>query len=392
MAFVTTEPSGRKNHGDIPLKIEEISENGRSATGVNLITGEEMEITLAEPEEIAKYFSTRNDSRPFDERLKSAENRIARRPDITINGKVEEGSVVRFENVRSYPAEGGIKNVAMWPEALARNPEKETAIVATADARLKQNGKPFITVFDEDAAMPLDRADFDVLFNGDFKGVPMATSGATIAARDENGVTLVSSVTTQFRSYADPSVDSALDQQGGLTKYDLLAAAVIAAKTGREFDGLSVSDRVFDADITNARAVFDDVKNETGKFEIMVVPTATVQFIPTHAEPGFLKEYHGTDDGKPDPNTTPNPAVSYKDKGPTPSLLSISLNTNDPNDAASLRSIQPVNGYQFKQQPDRSVPALMEEVMAERFVASAGAAQPQRQQERNLAADPSPMG
>lgn len=393
MAFVKPETSGRRNLGDVVLQVETIDEEARAVTGVDMRTGEELTVSLAQPDEIAKYFSGRNDNRPYEERVEAAKNRIKRRPDILMDGKIEEGSVLRFENTRSYQVDGGVKNVAMWPEALARDPQREAVVVASAEANIRNDGKPFLKLYDDANPQRLSEVDFNTAFNGDFKGQPMATSGVVVTVRDENNSTITSSLYTDFRSKADPSIDSALNSGNGIDKYEVMAAAVVAAATGRDFDDLNLSSRLHENDVQNARSVFEDITAGTGKYEVMVVPAATAQFIPTHAEPDFLKEYHGTHDGKPDPKVSPDPGVSYNGKGVTPSVVSVSLHPSDPDAPVSVRKIQPVNGYEFMNQPERKIYMAMEEVMAERFGASHGGAEPpQQQRERNLAADPSPMG
>lgn len=393
MAFVKPENTGRKNLGDVILHVESVDADARSLTGVDMRSGEELTISLAQADEIAKYFTSRNDSRPYEERVEAAQNRIKRRPDIQMDGKIGEGSVVRFENTRSYLVDGDVKNVAMWPEALARNPEREAVVVASVEANLRNDGKPFLKLYDDANPKALSDFDLDSAFNGDFKGKPMATSGVVVTVRDENGATITSSLYTDFRSKADPSIESALNSGNGIDKYEVMAAAVVAASTGRDFDDLKLSGRLHENDIQNARGVFDDLVDGTGKYEVMVVPAATAQFIPTHAEPGFLKDYHGTHDGKPDPQVTPDPSVSYNGKGVSPSVVSVSLHPSDADAPVSVRKIQPVNGYEFTNQPERKIYMAMEEAMAENFGASHGSVEPpKRQQERNLASDPSPMG
>lgn len=397
MSFVKREGTGRKNHGDIILKVESFGADGQSVTGVNMQTGEELEVSLASTDEIAKYFSTRNDNRTFDERLKSAENRIKRRPDINVKGSLEEGSVLRLENVRSYPTDGAIKNVAMWPIPVVRDPKQEAAVFATVDVRFKEDKtskemRPFVVMFDEAASVPLDKVNFADLFNGDFQGIPVSTSGAQIIARAPDGEIATASLTTPFRDQGEQTLAAALDGKP-FTQYELLAAAVIVAKSGGDFGELNISERTFEDDIENARRVFDDIKNDGGVFEVMVVPIGTASFLPTHAEPDFLKEYYGTTDGKPAQGVQPDVAVSYQNKGLTPSFVAISRNKHDPeNGQASLTEIRPINGYQFREQPERNTVVAMEELMAERLGASNGGSDPNQQKERNLAPDPSPMG
>lgn len=388
MAFVKPENTGRKNLGDVILQVETINEEAQSVTGFDMRTGEELTVSLAQADEIAKYFSGRNDNRPYEERVEAAHSRVKRRPDILIDGKVEEGSVVRFENTRSYPVDGGVKTVAMWPEALARDPDREAVVVASVEANIRNDGKPFLKLYDDTNPKALADIDLDAAFNGDFMGLPMATSGIVVTVRDENNSMITSSLFTDFRSKADPSIESALNSGNGIDKFEVMAAAVVAAATGREFDDLKLSTRLHENDVQNARGVFDDIRDGIGKYEVMVVPAATVQFIPTHAEPDFLKDFHGTHDGKPDPKISPDPAVTYNGKGVTPSVVSVSLHPSDPDAPVSVRKLQPVNGYEFTNQPERKIYMAMEEVMAERFGASKGAEQ---QQARNLGNDMSPF-
>lgn len=388
MAFVKSDTNSRRNLGDVVLQVESINQDEQSVSGVDLRTGEELTISLAKPDEIAKFFTSRNDSRPFEDRLDDAASRVKRRPDIVMGGKIEEGSVLRLENTRSFEVGGEVKHVAMWPEALARNPQREAVVIAAVEASIRQDGKPFLKLYDTDAPSRLSDFDMESAFTGDFKGRPMATSGIVVTARDENNDTYTSTLFTDFRSKASPSIESALNSGNGIGRYEVLAAGVVAASTGKMFDELNINPRVPEVEVARARQVYDDIVNGAGEFEVMVVPAATVQFIPTHAEPDFLKEFHGTPDGKADPKITPDAGVSYSGKGVVPSVISISMHKTDAEAPVSVRKVQPSNSFEFANQPERKIYMAMEEVLVETFGSTHSAAEPpEEDRSRNLTSD-----
>lgn len=395
MAFENQFGSRRQFHGDVVLQVEAISDDSRSITGVDLRSGEVMTVSLASPEELAAHWAGKNDNRTFDERLTREQARNRKRRDILDGGKVVEGSVVRLEDTRTINAGSeNAKTMARWSLPLARDPEREMVVKADFDIGLQRNGRPVIRAYDTASASSLEGFDFEAAFNGDFAGVPANQSGVVITVRDENGKHITNNLLTAFRSDADPSIDSALKEGKGLNEYGVMAGAVVAASTGRPFEDLKIQSGTSDEAINNARAVFEDVSLGGNRFQIQVVPAATFQFL-TNSESDFLKDFHGTADGVADPAAKPDPGKSWAGKGVAPGVLAVNYNPNDTakEGTVSATKLFPTDGWQFRNQPEQRFFAVMEEVMSERLGSqSAGHDGPQQQRERNLAADPSPMG
>ena len=389
MAFEEVEQGTRKNLRDVLLEVETVSPT--EVTGHDVRTGEAHTVSLATPQEAAKFFSNDRDGSTFDEKVASFERRYEKRPLLDNDGRTQEGSFLLLENTRTFPDGDGSKTAAAWFEAVVRDPKKESVLTGEASARVGGNGRPFVNVLDTDNAKPLQEADIAAAFDGDYQGVPLNQTGAAVIVRDSNDRSHSSAIMTDFRSKAEPSVDSALDKT--LNKFDYLAAAVVAAATDRNFDDLKFGNDVRDGDIGNAKAVYDDIQAGGGEFEVMVVPQGSASFLPKDSTRNFMKAYNGTPDGAANPDVTPNARDSYRGKGMADSMLALSAHPSDPDAPHSLRKLIPSNKFEFADQPNRTLPMVMEERMVEVMGASFGNAEPpQQDQSRNMSADASPMG
>lgn len=402
LSFADERPS-RKNHGDVLMQIEEILEDEQAIVGFDVRSGETFKVHLASPNELAKHFvAPRDANRTFEDRLAKEQTRVESRPSMFFDPEgegtslpLEVGSVVRLENTRTFTTpDGSEKTAAVWPRALVRDPLNETLILGSVQAsyyETKQklesgreitNPRIDLTVVRDQDAAPLKDFDFDEAFSGEWNGVPLTQTGVVVAMRNTKGETTVASLTTPYRKHGDPSVEAALDGPQGT--YQIYAAAVVAAKTGvRSFDDLKINEQVSPKKVENARAIYEHLvaNPDSTALEIAVMPIAKTQFIPTKALPAFLKDFHGTKNGKPSDNVTPDAGVSYRDKGYIQSQVAMSRHNKDPeNTPASVRVIVPENKFTFKEvQAPRRIKDLGEEAVVRVHGETFGANGPQAQ-------------
>lgn len=375
----------RKFHGDILLQVDEVHIDEKSVSGVDLRTGEIFTIANATPEEFAKHFVSSSDQhRPFAERLANAQKRFEDRPGLVAGGdepkvlSIEVGSVISFENTRTFQtADGTQRTAAAWPKSIVRDPTQEAVLTGTVQAthyETKQHGQRIdVTVVQEDKAASISGFDLESAFEGQWGDLPLTQTGVVIAMRNPRGEVSTAHLTTPYRKYApEPSLEAALDAPHGT--YQIFAAAVIAAKTGlREFDDLKFNDQVNPKKIEIARKIYDAVaaSPDNPPFEISVIPMAKTQFIPGDSLTNFMRDYHGTRNGKPSESKAPNPAHSYQGKGFVSSVLAMSRDIKSPDIApASVRTLSPENKFAFGDigvKPD-VLPRKMREIGAEAAV------------------------
>jgi len=143
----------RELHGDVLLRVEEILTDEGAVVGTDVRTGEAFKIQLATAEDMAKHFvSPRDSNRPFEDRLASARKRIEDRPTIMPDPDddtalhVEVGSVLGFENVRSFTGLGNrmllsrtsintlVKSLISMADSKKTKPEKKKLILVTGSA------------------------------------------------------------------------------------------------------------------------------------------------------------------------------------------------------------------------------------------------------------------
>lgn len=393
----------RKTHGDVLLQVEEILEEEGAVVGFDVRSGEAFKVHLATADELAKHFvSPRDANRPFEERLNSAQKRLEQRPsiihdpddDTTLH--VVVGSVVKFENVRSFSTpDGEEKTAAVWPSSLVRDPLQEALIVGSVQAsyfetkKQLENGSEVVnsrmdlTVVREEDAAPLKGFDLEGAFSGAWNDLPLTQSGVVISMRNPKGETTVASLMTPYRKHGEPSVESALDAPQG--SYQIYAAAVVAAATGaRTFDDLKINEQVSPKKVENARKIYDHLvaNPDSNALEVTVMPMAKTQFIPAKALSNFLKDYHGTKNGKPSETVSPDAAVSYQAKGFVPSQIAMSRHNTDPeNTPASARLVSPQNKFTFAEiESPRKIKDLGEESVVRVYGETYGANGPQAQQ------------
>lgn len=367
--------SQRKYHGDVLLQVENILEEEGAVVGFDVRSGEAFKIQLASADEIAKHFvSPRDTHRPFDERLTLAQKRIEDRPSIMPDPDddtalpVQIGSVLKFENVRTFSGPDGQEKVAgVWPSALVRNPEQEAVIVGSVQAtyfETERGQRVDLTVVREQDAASLKDFDMEGAFSGEWNNLPLTQTGVVVSMRNGNNETTVASLMTPYRKHGEPSVEAALDAPQGT--YQIYAAAVVAAVTGaRSFDDLKINEQVNPQKVENARKIYDHLaaNKDSSAIEITVMPMAKTQFIPAKALTNFLKSYHGTKNGKPDQNTPPDARVSYQGKGFVQSQIAMSRHNTDPdNTPASARLVAPENKFTFAEiESPRKIKDLGEE-------------------------------
>lgn len=427
----------RKHHGDVLLQVEEVLADEGAVVGFDVRSGEAFKVHLASADELAKHFvSPRDANRPFEERLNSALKRLEQRPsiihdpddDTTLH--VEVGSVVKFENTRTFlTPDGEEKTASTWAASLVRDPLKEALIVGSVQAnyfetkqKLGNGGETVqprmnLTVVREQDAAPLKGFDLEAAFSGEWNDLPLNQTGVVISMRNAKGETTVSNLTTGRRknyvgmaevdddgevvrmveegedlkddvAYTriyetiNPTVESALDAPQG--SYQIYAAAVVAAVTGaRTFDDLKINEQVSPKKVENARKIYDHLvaNPDSNALEIAVMPMANTQFIPAKALTNFLKEYHGTKNGKPSETVSPDPAVSYQGKGFVPSQIAMSRHNTDPeNTPASARLLSPQNKFSFREiEVPRKIKDLGEESVVRIYGETYGANGPQAQ-------------
>lgn len=350
----------RELHGDVLLKVEGILTEEGAVVGTDVRTGEAFKIQLATAEDMAKHFvSPRDSNRPFEDRLASARKRIEDRPTIMPDPDddtalhVEVGSVLGFENVRSFTGlNGEQKTAAVWPSAVVRDPLQEAVIVGSVQASYFETEKgqrvELAVIRDQDAAALKD-FDMNDAFSGEWNDLPLSQTGVVISMRNAKGETTVSSITTPYRKHGEPSVEAALDAPQG--SYQIYAAAVVAAVTGaRTFDDLKINDKVSPSKVENARKIYDHLveNRDTTALEVSVMPMAKTNFIPAKALTNFLKDFHGTKTGKPSETATPDPRASYQGKGFVASQIAMSRHPENPDTApASARLLSPENKFSF---------------------------------------------
>jgi hypothetical protein len=351
----------RQVHGDVLLRVEAINPEEMTVSGSDFQTGEFFTIALATPEEAAKHFtSNRDQHRPFAERMERFAERFEKRPplfpDEEASSKplsIEVGSVVRFENVRTFETpEGTEKTAASWPRSIVRDPTEEVVLTGTVQATHYETSlgqRIDVTVVKEDAAQSLKDFDLDSAFSGSWDDLPLKQTGVVLSIRNASGEVTTSNITTPYRKYAEPSLEAALDAPQGT--YQVYAAAVLAAKTGlRTFDDLKISGQVNPKRVEIAREIYNAIAEnpENPPFEIAVMPTAKTQFIPGDSLKNFMKDYHGTPNGKAREGVTPDPVASYQNKGFAPSILGMSRDPKSPDVApASTRVLMPDNKFTF---------------------------------------------
>lgn len=388
----------RVTHGDVFLKVESVDDEN-TVSGHDIRSGEVFTIGLASPRELATHFRSQSDEhKTFEERLKSAEMSVRKRPDVTIGGRVAEGSVVRFENTRTVPTEDGPTTLAKWPTGIARDPEREFALAGSVMVTLtrptekQKEPRPVISIVQEDKAMRGDDPAILDAFDATMDGWPVQRSGIAVLVRDE-GNNLVSS--RLMSDYRAPGQDgtvrahdalSTLKRERPIHETEALAAAVVAAVAKVPLDELRFDSRMSPSAMNNAREVYDTVSTKGTGLEIVVAPAASVQLIPKDAEPSFMKDYHGTPNGRFDENVAPDSHKSYRDKGFADTVLAMSANPTDPERAASARLVVPQNTYQFARQPKRNLDAVMDAAMVAVHGESFGAKGP----EATAAANPEP--
>ncbi|WP_299592533.1 hypothetical protein [uncultured Tateyamaria sp.] len=353
----------RKHHGDVLLEVESVDLEARSVSGTEVHTGEAFTISLATPQEFAKHFvSSQDHHRPFEERVASAEKRFENRPALVPGGdevktlKVEVGSVVSLENSRTFQTpEGEEKTAAGWPKSVVRDPAQEAVLTGTVQAThydTKAGQRIDVTVVKEQEAQNITDFDLEGAFTGQWDDVPLTQTGVVVAIRNQRGETTTANLTTPYRKYdPEPSLEAALDAPQG--SYQIFAAAVIAAKTDtRDFDDLKINERVSPQKAEIARKIYDAVaaNPDNPPFEITVMPMAKTQFIPGDSLKNFMRDYHGTRNGKPSEDQKPDPAASYQGKGFVPSVVALSRDPKGPDvSPASARTVFPENKFSFKE-------------------------------------------
>lgn len=350
----------RKLHNDLLLRVEEILPEEDAVVGTDLRTNEPFKVSLASADEMAKHFVSRNDShRTFEERLANASKRIEERRGITEGAgdvqllHVEVGSVLGLENVRTFNTpDGESKTAAVWPKAIVRSPLEEDVLIGTVQAthyESRVGQRIDMTVVREDAAQTLQDFDLREAFSGEWNDLPLTQTGVVVSIRNARNETTVASLTTPYRKYGEPSLEAALDAPQGT--YQLYAAAVVAAATGaRSFDDLKINAQVNPRKAEIARKIYDLVAENPDNpgFEITVMPMAKTQFIPGDSLTNFMRDYHGTRNGKPMEGKLPNPAVSYQGKGFVESHIAMSRDRENPDTSpASARMLIPDNKFSF---------------------------------------------
>lgn len=374
----------RKHHGDLLLEVEAVHPEERAISGVDLRTGETFKVALASSEEFAKHFvSSQDQHRPFAERVTAAEKRFEDRPALVEGGEeaktlhVEVGSVVLLENTRTFQTpDGEEKTATAWPKSVVRDPAQEAVLTGTVQAthyETKAGQRIDVTVVREDAAQPIKDFDLEGAFTGAWDDLPLTQTGVVVALRNQRGEVTTANLTTPYRKYEpEPSLEAALDAPQGT--YQLFAAAVIAAKTGlREFDDLKINEQVNPKKVEIARQIYDLVAEnpDNAPFEITVMPMAKTQFIPGDSLTNFLRDYHGTRNGKPSESKQPDPSKSFQGKGFVPSVVAMSRDPKSPDiSPASARTLTPENKFSFGDinVKENVLPRKMREIGAEASV------------------------
>ncbi len=293
----TSKPDTGKNYGNVHVLVEDYvrdeSKRVVAVQGINLKTGEEVTIGLANRELFARMYM--NQTEDLSVRLEAAGKMLARRPPLAEfgasrgNKAVPAGGVLSIDEVRKDYGSG--KLYGRWPAGLVHIPEEEMPLLGSFEVRKFVGTDPATNNRYESAyiqhvrphdAVPAQRASREVLdqmLSGQLAGTkaPMRTSVSVAIAlgEDVRTYTLRTVMRKEGRDYVPtPGVEAAVSAEQKMPA--AVAAVAVAAAARLPFDKIGFSSDIdIDGDLRDRlRVLYDGIAS--GEVRASYMPGATL--------------------------------------------------------------------------------------------------------------------
>lgn len=287
-------PRPVENIHSVSLKIEEIADGGRTATGVDIASGEVMTISLATVDEWARVGVNPRQFTNQEDRDAKAKKDLRKQPSLS---DVKPGNIMNFQQVKKLNREGG-RMIAKWTNALLNDPEREAAFSAQVKVEIKNADNPAserreITAFmmnDTQAANPQSVGAALSRMTAEAGDEPMADARlarpllVTIVANDEASTPQVATVFPTWDGEAKDhkqGVDSIFER--GQNRWAIGPMAALAAKLELPLDVVKpwVDDRASTAvrpdEVEDFKAQAEAIYEAAQKGQIAVLVTPGVQ-------------------------------------------------------------------------------------------------------------------
>ena len=295
-----------RNYGNVHVLVEDYvrdeSKRVVAVQGINLKTGEEVTIGLANRELFAKMFM--NQTEDLSVRLEAAGKMLARRPPLAEfgasrgNKAVPSGGVLSIDEVRKDYQSG--KLYGRWPAGLVHIPEEEVPLLGSFEVRKFVGTDPatndryesaYIQHLRPQDAVPAERASREVLdrmLSGRLAGTaaPMRTSVSVAISlgEDVRTYTLRTVMRKEGRdNVPTPGAEAAVSAEQKMPA--AVAAVAVAAAARLPFDKIGFSSDI-DGDLrSRLRDLYDGIAS--GEVRASYMPGAT--FSPSkHTTTSFL--------------------------------------------------------------------------------------------------------
>ena len=287
-----------ENYGNVHILVEDYvrDKNGAATAvqGVNLKTGEEMTVALADRDRFAKLYGRKGQDQSM--RLANADKLIANRVPLADYGaargakKIDVGGVLSIEDVRKDYSTGEL--VGRWPKGIVVDPQVEAVSLGSFEIKQRQrkNVQPgeleysafFVQSRPKEAvsAENASREVLDDMLSGKLAGTdaPMRTMVSVSFPLQGEVKTFVLRSPVQFKEDINevfPGVEAAVST--GHNKYTAVAAVAVAAAADVPFDTVKTSGDVDPALRQRLRDLYDGIQQ--GEIKASYMPGAT--FAPT---------------------------------------------------------------------------------------------------------------
>lgn len=286
-------------HGNVHMRVEAYTPadgpDGVGVQGIDLRTGKEITVYLANAEQFAKLYTDPT----ADQSVREQEARkiIANRPPLDEfaakrgNRAVPSDGVIAFADVRQDYDSG--KLYSRWPQGMVHIPGDEAALTGMFEVRTKvgqANGEKFTTTYVNyadvknafDPMLPgnATKATMDErIFSGTLPGItaPARTSGLIAVKLDEGVRTFALSGAKKATEQNGrkvwetiPGIDAALDREH--SGYSAIAAAAFAAVIGKPFDSLKIAGEP--ETLAAMKGLYDGIRD--GSLPVVVMPSAVL--------------------------------------------------------------------------------------------------------------------
>lgn len=286
-------------HGNVHMRVEAYTPadgpDGVGVQGVDLRTGKEITVYLANAEQFAKLYTDPTADQSVREQ--EAKKIIANRPPLDEfaakrgNRAVPSDGVIAFADVRQDYDSG--KLYSRWAQGMVHIPGDEAALTGMFEVRTKvgqANGEKFTTTYVNyadvknafDPMLPgnATKATLDErIFSGTLPGIaaPARTSGLIAVKLDEGVRTFALSGAKKATEQNGkkvwetiPGVDAALNREH--SGYSAIAATAFAAVIGKPFDTLKITAEP--EKLAAMESLYDGIRD--GSLPVVVMPSAVL--------------------------------------------------------------------------------------------------------------------